>query len=106
MNPSLAEVWGTLRPDGSLELNEKPRLRPGRVRVTLSVEPVPPEGTEDLLAMGQRFAREVAAEGGPKRTAADIDAEIRSLRAELDERLDAIERMREGFRFSPEKPAC
>jgi hypothetical protein len=34
MNTTVVE--GTLRPDGTLELDEKPSLAPGRVRVTLT----------------------------------------------------------------------
>ena len=46
MSLSKLIVKGTLKPDGTLELDEKPKLAPGRVHVTL--EPVsagsPPKG--------------------------------------------------------------
>jgi len=32
-------VEGTLKPDGTLELDEKPKLTPGRVRVTMASLP-------------------------------------------------------------------
>jgi hypothetical protein len=39
-----AVVEGTLRPDGTLELDEKPSLAPGRVRVTLTPVNMPAPG--------------------------------------------------------------
>jgi hypothetical protein len=35
MNPPDTVIEGTLKPDGMLELDEKPNLSPGRVQVTL-----------------------------------------------------------------------
>jgi hypothetical protein len=35
MSPSTIVVLGTLRPDGTLELDERPTIAPGRVHVTL-----------------------------------------------------------------------
>jgi hypothetical protein len=35
MSPAEIVVEGTLKPDGTLELDEKPSLPPGRVKVTL-----------------------------------------------------------------------
>jgi hypothetical protein len=40
-------VEGTLKPDGTLELDQKPKLSPGRVRVTVETvaEPSRPDRT-------------------------------------------------------------
>jgi hypothetical protein len=50
-------VKGTLKPDGSLELDESPNLPPGRVEVVLRPE-VSPVPTEDTWAFLERLARE------------------------------------------------
>jgi hypothetical protein len=39
MTPEAAVVQGTLKDDGTLELDEKPPLAPGRVQVTISALP-------------------------------------------------------------------
>ncbi len=46
MSLSTIVVQGTLKPDGTLELDEKPTLAPGRVHVTLQLVPAgsPPKG--------------------------------------------------------------
>lgn len=40
-------VTGTLKPDGSLELDEKPGLPPGRVKILLCAEFHPTERSEE-----------------------------------------------------------
>jgi hypothetical protein len=41
MTPNAAVIHGTLRDDGTLELDEKPAVAPGRVQVTISAIPTP-----------------------------------------------------------------
>jgi hypothetical protein len=86
-------VKGTLKPDGSLELDESPNLPPGRVEVMLrpETEPVPKEVLGSFL---ERLAREGPPGGRPGRTREQIDAEITALRDELEERFENIERIR------------
>ena len=46
MSPTETVIEGTLKPDGTLELDQKPNLPPGRVLVVLrqEIEPPPTEG--------------------------------------------------------------
>ena len=82
MNTIQSEMSGTLTPEGTLVLDEKPNMAPGRVYVTLrSKEAVVPSETalQDLFA---RLDRERQARGIPARAREDIDAEIQALRSE------------------------
>jgi hypothetical protein len=89
-------VKGTLKPDGSLELDERPNLPPGRVEVVLraEAEAVPKEGLWTVL---ERIAREREELGMQGRTREQIDADITALRDELEDRLDRVERARKGL---------
>lgn len=59
MNPSEAIVEGTLQPDGTLVLDTRPNLPPGRVTVVLRQEEAAPQLQEDwfqfLLAARKRM---------------------------------------------------
>lgn len=55
MNNATVIVDGTLKPDGTLELDEKPPLPAGRVRVTLQAESVLPEGEQPDSAVPMSF---------------------------------------------------
>src|SRR5262249_1254459 len=82
---------GTVKPDGTLELEGKTNLPPGRVRVTMSVVPEQPEAREDVLTVLERIRAEREALGMTPRSAEEIDAGINGLRDELEERLSQIE---------------
>jgi hypothetical protein len=103
MSVSTNELMGTVLPDGTLELAGKLSVPPGRVRVRVeSLEPpVPP--TESLIEFVDRTRRELEAAGHKFRTSEEIDAELEELRNEWDERLDDLDRIREG---DTEKPEC
>ena len=91
MNPAQVVVEGTLRPDGTLEVNERLDLPPGRVRVT--VETIP----ESLSALGtigevlDRIHQGQAARGVVGRTRDEIDVDLTTLRGEWDDRMREIE---------------
>ncbi len=55
MNNATVIVDGTLKPDGTLELDEKPSLPAGRVKVVLQAESVPPEGDRPDSAVPMNF---------------------------------------------------
>jgi hypothetical protein len=95
-------VPGTLRPDGTLELDQKPNLAPGRVRVT--VETVT-ESTRPhrFWSMMQLIWADLQAAGHIPRTREQIDAEINALREEDEERLRAVERLHEECRRAREQ---
>jgi hypothetical protein len=48
-------VAGTLKPDGTLELDQKPSLAPGQVTVVLRQEPAGPPPQEDWWQYMQPF---------------------------------------------------
>jgi hypothetical protein len=86
-------VDGTLRPDGTLLLDEKPNLPPGRVRVTVQAAAAPVGPEDGVLARLQRIWAEQEARGDAPRTREEVDAEINALRDEAEEEMKAIERL-------------
>jgi len=88
-------VEGALQPDGTLVLDEKPNLPPGRVRVTMQAVP-PSAGREDgSLAVLQRIWAAQIARGHVPRSREEVDAEINALRDEAEEEMQAVERLHE-----------
>jgi hypothetical protein len=87
------EVLGTVRPDGTLELDQKLTVPAGRVkvRVELMEPPVPP--AESLVDFVRRARRELEAAGHRFRTKEEIDAEREELRSEWDERGEELDRL-------------
>lgn len=91
MNPTAIEVQGTLREDGTLVLDDKPNLRPGRVKVT--VEPVPDLTQTDVWQVLERIWEGQRARGHVPRTREQIDAELEAARLEDEERMQELERI-------------
>jgi hypothetical protein len=101
---SLAEVVveGTLKPDGTLELDQKPSLSPGRVQVVL--RPAPDSGAqEDWWPLMQRVRAEREASGYPFMNEAAMQTHLNWLRDD-DDRIDRIYREMEQQRRQ-EKPS-
>lgn len=106
MSATSVEVLGTVRPDGTLELNEKLNVPPGRVRVRIeSVVPSEHPPAEGLVEFGDRMRRDLEAAGHKFRTKEEIDAEIEELRDEWEERESDLDRAR-GQLSDAEKPEC
>jgi hypothetical protein len=85
MSPIQVVIQGTLHPDGTLELDEKPNLPPGKVQVMLQPvqEPGPTgPGWWDAL---QKIWKEQDARGFKRRSREEIDAQIAAERAEEEE---------------------
>jgi hypothetical protein len=80
MSQTQVEVQGTLRADGTVLLDENPKLPPGRVRVLLqsSSEQSPP--AETLLEFVQRSQRELAAAGSHFMDEQEVNAHVEWLR--------------------------
>jgi hypothetical protein len=95
----VVQVEGTLRADGTLVLDAKPNLAPGRVRVTVQ----PAESREDILEVLRRIRAEQAASGRVPRSREEIDADIAAMRQEDEERLQGIERLHEECRRAREQ---
>jgi hypothetical protein len=86
MNSSHAVVMGTLKPDGTLELDEKPPLPPARVQVTLQVVDEPVQSGPPLIEVLDQIRKDQEARGFVGRSRAEIDAELAAGRNEEDTR--------------------
>jgi hypothetical protein len=73
-------VRGTLKPDGSLELDSSPNLPAGPVEVVLRSLASSGQSGEDWWQYLQRARAELEAAGGPFRTAGNIDKERQDFR--------------------------
>lgn len=89
---SLGEIIvpGTLKPDGTLELDQKPGLPPGRVLV--SIQPVPGgtparRGLADVI---DDIQREQQARGFQGLSAAEIEAQRQEGEDDYEQRLQAL----------------
>lgn len=84
-------VQGTVRPDGTLELSHPVNLPPGEVRVIVQAV-TPPSGSGDnVLTVLERIWAERRAKGMKGRSAEQIDADIRSMRDEWEDRRRELE---------------
>ncbi len=82
--PSLEEL-GTVRADGTLELDEKLNVTPGRVKVRIEVvSEAAAKPVEGLVEFVDCIRREMEAAGHKFRTKEEIDAEIDELRSEWE----------------------
>src|SRR5438132_2120958 len=91
MTTPTIEIQGTLREDGTLVLDEKPNLPPGRVKVT--VEPVLDLTQTDVWQVLERIWAGQRARGHVPRSREDIDAELEASRQEDEDRLQTLERI-------------
>jgi hypothetical protein len=80
MSQAQVEVQGTLRDDGTLLLDETPKLPPGRVRVLVQALPAKGPPTETLLEFVERSRRELAAAGSHFMNEHEVDAHVELLR--------------------------
>lgn len=95
MAMSSLEVLGTVRADGTLELDEKRSLPPGRVKVRLDPAPaVEAKGAEGLVEFVDRLRREVEAAGSHFMNDEEVCAWIEELRSDWDEREEKLDRAR------------
>jgi hypothetical protein len=95
MTTNAIELQGTLREDGTLVLDEKPKLPPGRVRVT--VQPIPDYQQTDVWKFFERIKAEREALGIPPRSQQEIDAYLATMRDD-EERCRFLERIQEECR--------
>lgn len=85
-------VQGTLKPDGTLELDQRPTLAPGRVRVTVESvsEPARPDR---FWAMMEQIWADLKASGHVSRSVEEVESERQAFREEWDERQEALEQL-------------
>jgi hypothetical protein len=93
MNAEPTTVMGTLKPDGVLELDEKPNLPAGRVRVTLEVLAEPADPKEPCMARMESIWAGQRARGHVPRSTEEVEAERRALREEAEEEIRECERI-------------
>jgi hypothetical protein len=92
MNPEVVEIEGTLQADGTVVLNEKPHLRPGKVLVT--IKPLSEKSPEDEFWAGlHAIWASQAARGHKPREKADIDSQIKEFRDEAEGELRGVEQV-------------
>jgi hypothetical protein len=94
-------VGGTLKPDGTLELHQKPNLAPGPVTVVLRQEAAAPAPQEDWWQCLQRLRAEREAAGYPFMNEEEVNAHIAWLR-EGDRFDDMLAEVDEQQRQKPE----
>ena len=87
-------IDGTLKSDGTLVLDEKPNLPPGRVQVVLRPEAKKPQplGDEFFQMMEEIWAGQKA-RGHVPRTVEEVEAERRSLRGQMEDEIEAAIRL-------------
>jgi hypothetical protein len=90
-------LQGTVLADGSLKLTTPVSLEPGPVEVTIRPARSPGQG-ETAVAVLRRIHAEQDAAGYVPRTAEEINASIREMHDEWDERQQAIEALQEACR--------
>jgi hypothetical protein len=99
MSATHVVIEGTVKPDGSLELDSKLDLPPGRVQ--LIVEPLPDLPKDDpFWQMMEGIWAAQKARGHVSRTKEEIDAEIRLMRDEAEEEVQEVERLQEECRLA------
>ena len=97
MTPEQVEVRGELRPDGTLVLEEKPKLPAGRVKVVIQALETA-GGAADPLAVLEQIWADRKQRGARPRSAQEIDAELNAMRDEWDDHQQALERIQEDAR--------
>ena len=94
MSATHVVVEGTLRADGSLELDGKLNLPPGRVQLIVQPLPELPKDDPFWQMMRQIWAARTVAELAPRGTE-DVEGQRRSLREEVDEEIDKARGLQE-----------
>lgn len=106
MSVTQVVVNGTLKADGTLELDEKPNLPPGPVEVVVQAKAPPASEQEDLMTVLERIWQGQKERGHVPRTREEIDADIDALRDEWEQRLAKLDRIREEPQNARERPSC
>src|SRR5437868_6002283 len=90
VNATQVILHGTLRTDGTLELNGTPTLAPGPVEVLIRTIPAAQIANESWWEYLQRARAEMLAQGGTFRTREDIDTDRAQQRADDEARRQAL----------------
>jgi hypothetical protein len=95
MSATHVVVEGTVKPDGSLELDSKLELPPGRVQLIVQPLPELPEDDPFWQMMRGIWAAQKA-RGHVARTKEEIDAETDALRQDSEEEMQEVERLQDA----------
>jgi hypothetical protein len=98
MTKDPVQIEGVLQPDGTLVLDRKVELPPGRVRVT--VQPILDYKQTPIWKFFEQLRSEQQARGFVPRSKEEIDADIAAMREEDEERMQKIERIQDECRQS------
>jgi hypothetical protein len=96
MSTDTVVIQGIVRPDGTLQLEEKIPFPAGRVSVTL--QPIPYSEETDPLFLMLRRIREIRERGGVKPDAEAAQAALRRLRDDAAEEVAEVGRLQEECR--------
>ena len=99
------EMLGTVGQDGTLTLDQKVTVAPGRVKVRVESVSAPAPPTETLVDFVDRTRREMAAAGSGFMNDEEVTAWIDELRADDDRIENAYQEMAEDVRKGT-KPEC
>jgi hypothetical protein len=94
MSQTHAVVEGSLQPDGTLVLDQKPDLPPGRVQVMIQLLPEFPKDDPFWQRM-QKIWADQKARGHVPRSVEEIEAERRAIRADSELEMREAERLYE-----------
>jgi hypothetical protein len=97
MSLTEAVIEGTLKPDGTLVLDRKPNLPPGRVTIRLQPLAVLPEGDPFFDMLRGIWAARAQA-GLTPRTVEEVEAQRRQLREETEQEVREAGRLQEESR--------
>jgi hypothetical protein len=102
MKPTHVVVEGTLQPDGTLVLNQKPDLPPGRVQVMIQIIPDLPKD-DPFWQMMHSIWDALKASGHVPRTREQIDADLRELDFDTEVEMREAARLQEQCRLAREQ---
>jgi hypothetical protein len=94
---------GTLKPDGTLQLDERPNLPAGRVRVTVQPLTPPTPPGDSLMSRMQAVWAGQKARGHVPRSQEEVEADLRALRDDAEEEMRAVERLSDECREARER---
>ena len=102
---TILETFGIIRPDGTLELEQKLAVAPGRVKVRVESMETPVMPQESMLEFVQRSRRELEAAGHKFMNDQDVTAWIEELRDGWnDDRIDEVYRQAEEEKRAAKLP--
>jgi peptidyl-tRNA hydrolase len=89
-------VDGNITPEGMLVVEDKLQLPPGKVRVTVEQVAQTKPNQRSLRELFREIQEEQARGGKTGRTREEIDADVKQMRDEWEERMDEFARLQGG----------